>query len=146
MTATIANSGRPKTVRLAEAPGPDWLSAFARISAVEETHRGLHNAVIAAIALPTVFATVRQNGQPVAFGRGVYERGMIGIFDLIVQQPFRGRGHGRSIIQALLAWGHRIGATEAYLQVGAHNEAACRLYSGFGFSEAYPYHYRRRAR
>lgn len=145
MTATIESSRSPEAVRIAEAPGPDWLHGFAQAAALDETHQPLHNAMIAAIALPTVFAAVQKNGKPVAFGLGVHERGMIGVFDVVVAQDHRKRGHGRSITQALLAWGHRTGAREAYLQVGEHNRAARGLYADLGFNEAYRYHYRRRS-
>lgn len=144
MTAAIEGSGLPSTARVMDAPGPGWLPGFARAAPVDETQRSLHDAMIAAIALPTAFATVTAGGQPVAFGLGVCERGMIGIFDVIVVPAHRGHGHGRSITQALLAWGSRVGAERAYLQVGLHNEAARRLYAGLGFREAYRYHYRRR--
>ncbi len=144
MTTAIESHDSPGAVRIAEAPEPDWLHGFALAAAINSTHHSLHDAMISKIALPAAFATVREGGEPVAFGRGVYERGMIGIFDVIVAQEQRRRGHGRSITQALLSWGRRIGATEAYLQVNEHNEAARHLYADLGFGESYHYHYRQR--
>lgn len=145
MTAAIENSRTPGTVRVVDALAPDWLAGFARAAAVDEMQRRLHDALISAIALPTAFATAIEDGTPVAFGFCVRERGMIGIFDVIVAPGHRGRGHGRSITQALLAWGCRAGAERAYLQVGVPNEAARRLYAGLGFREAYRYHYRQQS-
>ncbi len=144
MTAIIENTTAPESVHIAAAPDSGWSTGFAEASGLAGRDRDLHHAMVSAIALPSAFATVLENGRPVGFGLGVRERGMIGIFDVVVAPRHRARGHGRSITQALLAWGRQAGAEEAYLQVGARNGTARRLYGSLGFSAAYPYHYRQR--
>ena len=65
-----------------------------------------------------------------------------GLFEIIVRSGWRHRGHGRSIVQAALKWAHLRGASTAWLQVEADNEAAVSLYRSLGFTEVYRYHYR----
>ena len=68
--------------------------------------------------------------------------GMAGLFDIFTPEDQRGRGYGFKLCAALLAEARRQGALSAYLQVGADNEAAQRLYARLGFLQAYRYHYR----
>ncbi|MFX1680420.1 GNAT family N-acetyltransferase [Mitsuaria sp. CC2] len=68
--------------------------------------------------------------------------GMAGLFDIFTPEDQRGRGHGFKLCAALLAEARRQGARSAYLQVGADNAAAQRLYARLGFLQAYRYHYR----
>jgi ribosomal protein S18 acetylase RimI-like enzyme len=100
--------------------------------------------VAQAITPPAAFATALIGDEPAAFGLGVAERGVVGLFDIVVRPAFRGRGLGRRLAQALMAWGGEGGARTAYLQVGDDNSVARRLYESLGFRAAYPYHYRRR--
>jgi ribosomal protein S18 acetylase RimI-like enzyme len=72
----------------------------------------------------------------------VLERGYVGLFDIAVAPALRGRGLGTQSVQQLMKWGQANRAEHAYLQVMRSNTAAIRLYSGLGFSEAYPYWYR----
>ncbi len=69
---------------------------------------------------------------------------MVGLFDIFTPEAQRGRGHGHQLCSALLAEAGRQGATCAYLQVGAGNVTAQRLYGRLGFHTAYRYHYRSR--
>lgn len=62
-------------------------------------------------------------------GGGVVELGMS------VAQSHRGRGVGRSLVGACLAWARASGAHKIALQVWPHNAAARALYERFGFAE-----------
>ena len=46
------------------------------------------------------------------------------------------------LVEALMAWGRRSGAMQAYLQVTTANDAALPLYAGLGFRPLYAYDYR----
>lgn len=67
---------------------------------------------------------------------------MAGLFDIFTPEHQRGQGHGYRLCAALLAQAARQGASTAYLQVGAENASAQRLYARLGFLQAYRYHYR----
>ncbi|MBO9688980.1 MAG: GNAT family N-acetyltransferase [Mitsuaria chitosanitabida] len=77
---------------------------------------------------------------PAADGRP--SGGMAGLFDIFTPEDQRGRGHGFRLCAALLAVARRQGASNAYLQVGAENAVAKRLYGRLGFLQGYRYHYR----
>lgn len=65
-----------------------------------------------------------------------------GLFDIFTPETQRRSGHARRLCAALLSLARRQGASAAYLQVGADNEAAKALYASLGFVVAYRYHYR----
>ena len=52
---------------------------------------------------------------------------------MAVHPDHRRRGAGRLLLEALLERGRRLGATEAWLEVRRSNQAAIRLYEGYGF-------------
>lgn len=97
---------------------------------------------LAHLILPAGFITLHQDGVPAAWALAVYERGMVGIYDLVISPQFRQRGLGRKLSSACLAWGAAQGASSAYLQVRVGNAAARGLYGSLGFATAYDYtHY-----
>ena len=58
------------------------------------------------------------------------------IYDIEVEAHMRGRGYGRSIMDACAARARELGATRVGLQVAGHNEVARRLYTSLGYREA----------
>ncbi len=147
MTAPLDAARPDAAVRLAPGPTPAWLNGIAAAQGVAPSHRAIHDQIVTAIALPSACATAFVGDQAAAFGLGVADRGAVGLFDIIVRPEFRGRGLGRAITRALMAWGRDGGAEAeaAYLQVNDANRPAWRLYESLGFRAAYSYHYRRRA-
>lgn len=91
------------------------------------------------IAPPAAFATLVEDGEPLAFGLAVAERGMVGFHDIVVAPKARGRGLGRRLVAALIDWGRRHGAPQAYLLVREGNQPARALYRSLGFTEVYRY-------
>lgn len=119
-----------------------WRRGYADAAGVPDAARGLHDRLLDAIAMPCGFIRSGPPAAPVAFGMGVLERGMLGLFDIVVHPAARRQGAARQLMAGLLDWGRRQGATRAYLQVVADNAPALALYHGLGFREAYRYHYR----
>jgi ribosomal protein S18 acetylase RimI-like enzyme len=130
------------TVDIAAAPTAAWLEGFAAANGVAPRHHALHHAMVSAIAPAAAFATVREQGLAIGFGLAVAEGGAVGFYDIVIAPERRGRGHGRTLMEALMQWGRTAGAHQAYLQVRAENPAALRLYAELGFRELYRYHYR----
>ncbi|MBB6558809.1 ribosomal protein S18 acetylase RimI-like enzyme [Acidovorax soli] len=130
-------------VQIDATPSASWLDGFAAANGVRAPYHAIHHGMVHAIALPCAFASLRDGtGQTIGFGLAVLERGAIGLYDVVVDPAFRGQGHGRELVCALLQWGRDVGAVSAYLQVRTVNEVARRLYAGLGFAEVYGYHYR----
>jgi N-acetylglutamate synthase len=98
--------------------------------------------IVSRIRQTAVFATLDIDGQHVAWGLGVLERGYVGLYDIVVAPELRGIGFGRKVVTSLMAWGRDLGARTAYLQVRDDNEVARGLYTALGFEPAYRYTHR----
>lgn len=138
----------PSAAELDEsAPSEEWLDAQQRCTGISPAARAAQRAILAALAVPSVFAAVRgRDGAPasVAFG-AVHDR--IVCVNLVATAPAaRRRGLSRRAVGAVLAWAQQhAGAEAACLPVVASNAPAVALYRCLGFeSELYRYHYRRR--
>lgn len=142
MTAPLDDSGPVDGVAISAVPTPEWCAGFAAASHVAPDVRDVHDGMLASIALPAAFATIAEDGAPLGYGIAVTDRGMTGLFDIVVVDAARGRGLGRKLTTALLHWGRAQGAGSAYLQVQGDNTVARSLYERLGFTEAYRYHYR----
>lgn len=77
-----------------------------------------------------------------ACGQFAREGGIVGLYDIFTPPEQRGRGHAQRLCLQLLQVAAAQGAEQAYLQVGADNPLAQRLYAKLGFQLAYHYHYR----
>ena len=144
MTAPLGAAVTDPAVSISAGPTPAWLNGIAAAQGVAPSQRQIHDRIVEAIAPPAAFATAYCDGIAAGFGLGVGERGAVGLFDVVVRPEFRGRGLGRAITRALMAWGREGGASLAYLQVADANSGARGLYESLGFRAAYPYHYRRK--
>jgi N-acetylglutamate synthase len=85
-----------------------------------------------------------QDGRTVGIGTVMLEDGFAGVFSMGTVPDRRGRGIASGILASMLRWAWEHGATHAYLQVSASNDAAISVYRKFGFADAYTYHYRGR--
>lgn len=144
MTARLGSFAADPAVVLEHAPQASWCDGFADTNRVPASRRVTHDTMIGRIVPAAAFACAAAvpGGPPVAFGLGVAERGMIGVFDVVTRPEARQQGIARRLVTSLLAWGQAVGASEAYLQVLATNGPAIALYGKLGFVEAYRYHYR----
>lgn len=85
-----------------------------------------------------------EDGKALACAQIAIEGPVAGIYDVHTAGSARGRGLATRICEHLLSESIKAGARSAYLQVGADNHAARRIYARLGFVDAYTYHYRRR--
>jgi len=121
-----------------------WLPLYHEM-AQGRTDRETHARLLQAITNPTCYIAVME-AQPVACGLGVYDRGYVGLFDIVTDPAHRRQGYGMNVVSSLLAWGQQAyEAGYAYLQVMANNAPAIHLYRKFGFEEGYRYWYRMKA-
>lgn len=141
-----------RAFRIADGFAPTTLSSFlasyARLASpgvvdgAAQSALELHAMVLRSIRGETVFGFVVDNGEPVACGMAVVEREVAGLFDVVVHPDARRRGHGRALVESLLARAREMGARYAYLQVLEDNSAARALYEPSGFELLYEYRYR----
>jgi N-acetylglutamate synthase len=143
MTAPIdANVAIDADVTISSRPTSEWAAGFAVANAVPHRHAATHDSMLTAIRLPVAFASLQHDGQAIAWGLAVAERGMVGLFDIVTSPAARRTGAARRLVGSLLAWGRTHEARASYLQVVATNAPAIPLYRSFGYDEAYRYHYR----
>lgn len=142
MVADIDALAAVPDVEITATANAAWAAGFAAANNVPERHRDTHDRMLAGLHLPAAFATLQRDGQPIAYGLAVVERGMVGLFDIVTLPASRRQGAGRRLVTALMAWGRANGASRAYLQVVDANVPARALYHGLGFHRAYGYHYR----
>jgi GNAT superfamily N-acetyltransferase len=82
------------------------------------------------------------SGDALACGQIASEGPLVGLYDVVTAPAQRRRGLATLLCERMLSPELRDGAISAYLQVGAENEAARRIYRRIGFADAYGYHYR----
>lgn len=126
MTAEASAGAPAPGVVLGARPGRAWREVY---------RRDVSDDVLSAVVDGEVaFATV----PGAAAGRGAVTTSpdgtrWVGLSAVHVHEDARRRGRGRSICEALLAWGAERGATRAYVQVLSDNVAATSLYEAMGF-------------
>ncbi len=106
-----------------------------------------HAERLLASPVPYVSGVIRQRGagQVLAAGQTAQEHELVGLYDVGVAASHRRQGLAQMLCERLLAQAAAAqpqGAQTAYLQVGADNPSAQRLYARMGFADAYSYHYR----
>ncbi len=135
----------PPDVEITPELTPGWLDAFTRLSDLSAHPRAVLPRILANIVPAHAYASLSADGRVVATGLGVAQAGYVGLYDIVTDPAYRGRGFGGQIVAGLLAWGGTNGATTAYLQVMLNNPPALRLYARLGFAESYRYWYRVRS-
>lgn len=119
-----------------------WFTDLNRLTVTPEALQPYERRLLEKIAPAHAFGSISRDGQTVAIGLAVAERGHVGLFDIVVAPTVRNQGLGRRLCTELLAWGRTQGASHAYLAVLADNAAARHLYTTLGFREIYTYWYR----
>jgi len=119
-----------------------WLRDFMQLSHKETEYFGAYKKIFMQLRREACYLSLSKDSHTIGCGLGAIENGYIGIFDIVVSEPYRRQGIGRQIINALLFCARSHGCHEAYLQVVTANTYAQKLYSSIGFKECYRYWYR----
>jgi N-acetylglutamate synthase len=130
--ASVTLDGRATAYVMEALADPHWPAA----------ERAARARLFARIRRPSTFAVRDVSGLPVAGGLAVIDRELVGVFAMRTARMARRQGHGRAVLDRLLAWGRAMGAATAYLQVEVDNTPALALYRSAGFRRCYSYHYR----
>ncbi|WP_342571871.1 GNAT family N-acetyltransferase [Paenibacillus sp. FSL R5-0749] len=131
-----------QAVQIDEQLTTTWLDHFCRLNKVNDLQRETTELMLNNIRTKAGFISLLLDGQVVACGFGVIERGYVGLYDIITDANFRNQGLAEQMILHLLHWAKENGATSSYLQVVANNAPAVKLYAKLGYSEVYSYWYR----
>jgi GNAT superfamily N-acetyltransferase len=129
-------------VRIVTHVEDEWIDAFFRMAETASEHRATLRTMLRSIMMPKCLAYIKYRGAIVACGLGVMEEDLIGLFEIVVDKKYRGRGFGRQIVQGMLLWAKKEGIKSSYLQVMVDNKKAMTLYRQLGFNEIYRYWYR----
>lgn len=123
-------------------PGIDaFVDAVAALRGSSATQREAHRERLSHSPLDARHVVAEVDGRVVAAGKAAREGGIVGVFDVVTDEAFRGRGLATAIVARLLARAWERGARVAYLQVEAGNAPALAVYRRLGFATAYEYHY-----
>jgi N-acetylglutamate synthase len=143
--ADLARSApRAPDVAIAARPDSEWLAAMAKLQGQTPAQAAIYRDVVESIAIPAGFAALREDGEWAALAFGALHDGLLCCESVVADPQRRGRGLGRRLMKALLAWGAEQGARDICLQVAADNVAGLALYRSLGLTtEIYRYHYRR---
>lgn len=133
---------RDAAVKLAPVAKPAWIASAADSYGGDKANAAILGRIVRQIRQPAAFATLSMDGDDVAWGLAVAERGYVGLYDIVVAPRLRGLGLGRRLVTTLMAWGSGSGAERAYLQVREANEVATGLYASLGFKVGYRYRHR----
>lgn len=120
-----------------------WVDTFLELSEESREHKPGLAEVIGAIEPEVGLFMLRDSdSHAVSAVRCVCDKDLAGLFDMVTSEGSRRMGHGRAAVLSALKWARSRGASTAWLQVVADNEAAISLYRSLGFWEIYRYSYR----
>ncbi len=120
----------------------DWLNAFSRFSKLSEKQRCTLKKMLLNRTMNNYYFKYLDNDSIIACGLGVEENKYFGLFDVVVDEKHRGKGHGRKLLDSILSFAKSKNIEKAYLQVVGNNVIAKKLYKNIGFKEIYKYWYR----
>ena len=97
-----------------------WSDQFFSLNGVTDSRRiSTAKRMLQNIQNNTLCGTVTKNGQVIACGLCVIERGYAGLFDIVVDSAHRGRGHGFDICASLLSAAKGAAATSRIARFAA---------------------------
>jgi len=123
----------------------EWSDAYFSLSKfTDDNEISVTKQILNSIKVDVVCGKLIKNGSILACGLCVIERGYAGLFNVVVDEQWRGNGYGKEICMSLLSTVKSQGVHTAYLQVLYENDAAAGLYAKLGFKTVYSYWYRTR--
>jgi hypothetical protein len=133
---------QPPRLTLRELPLEQWMGVYSSISGSLVEKQPAHAQILRNILVPHITAALEIDGQWVACGLGVLERGWFGLFDIVTHTAYRRQGLATDLISGMFTWAQSNGAENSYLQVMENNPPALKLYDKLGYVDAYGYWYR----
>lgn len=141
---TVIGAAEPARaeVKLFEKLEDEWLEGYCWVQDENLKSFPSRREALGRVTVPSVYGLVYVGGEVAAVGRGVFERGWMGVFGMATGAGFRRQGLASAVLGALAARGKESGVEKMYLQVMENNSGAQALYGKLGFATLYHYHYR----
>ncbi|SFQ11252.1 Acetyltransferase (GNAT) family protein [Actinomadura madurae] len=136
MVADVPDASGRADVEIVDEPSREWLDLWWSVDGRYAHQLPMAEKILTGV--PAGYASL----DGVAVGRGVPQGEWLGVYAMAVAPEARGRGLGRRVLRALLAWGREQGCERAYLVVVERNAPARSMYAAEGFVPAGGYHYR----
>ena len=120
----------------------EWLNSYFSFGKyTDEIYKATAKQIINAVQNTMFLGLIFKNGNIVACGECVIERGYAALLNIIVDEAQRGNGYGYEICASLLNEAVKRGAVNTYLQVVQSNTKAVNLYKKLGYEKLYEYFY-----
>jgi N-acetylglutamate synthase len=119
-----------------------WLDQVTLFNKLNDSQREITERMLKHSPLTQGYFTLYDEGIPVSCGLGVIDNQYVGLYDIVTNEEFRGRGYGYQLVLNILEWGRARGAIYSFLQVVERNHAATSLYDKVGYEPIYDYWYR----
>ena len=120
----------------------EWLSAYNDFKHFSGTDFSTAKKILENTKSPMICARLVKGGVSVACGTSVVDCGYAILLNVIVNEPYRGKGFGKVICESLMRSSLEAGAHTAFLQVMKNNHVAISLYEKLGFKVIYSDWYR----
>ncbi|MDF2572921.1 MAG: acetyltransferase [Sporomusa sp.] len=120
----------------------EWIYDFMRLEGYSSDRYEGYGHIFSAIGPKKSFVSLRDNGNLIALGTVVVERGWAGLSNIVVDAEHRGKGAATDLLRSLVNWSVCNGADQLYLQVLKDNSPALSLYRKHGFTPLFEHHYR----
>jgi ribosomal protein S18 acetylase RimI-like enzyme len=105
-----------------------WIADFIRMNLFDPAALPTYKAIMDQVCTPKCLISLNDRDKTIGVGMAVLERTHLGLFDIVIDKKYRGRGLGTRLVKGLLEWGISGGAETAYLQVLTGNLLAQKLY------------------
>jgi ribosomal protein S18 acetylase RimI-like enzyme len=133
----------PAGLRWAELAPDAYAEAVGALRGSSPSARAAHAERLRASPVPYRGYALLRDSAVIACGQVAQEGDLVGLYDVATDPAQQCKGLGTWLCRRLLTLAAtESGAQSGYLQVGADNEAARRIYTRIGFEDAYGYHYR----
>lgn len=124
-------------------PINEWIPTYLRLNdCTDERKAATLSAIMTSVQNPVLCGQIVVNGQAIACGEVVVERGYGCLQNIVVHELHRGKGYGRQICEALISQARTQSVHTVFLQAESPNEVAVNLYTSLGFTTQYSYWYR----
>ncbi|MBH1941158.1 GNAT family N-acetyltransferase [Mobilitalea sibirica] len=133
---------KPKNIIYQTRLDQRWMDGFLECSNKSDEEKVISHKLHQNILGDVIFVSKMVEGKIVGCGYGAFQRGVVGIYDIVVDKEYRNQGLGKDILDGILSYATQKKITLAYLAVVVGNTPAEKLYEKLGFMEQYRYWYR----